>query len=217
MRLKQRASILSGGPSNSMWYSFRGARQEGSTDSSILKKSLALLEPEVEDFFEFIDMKENYPFTGTGNVVNFCKGLAKIQTQRKVLIVLDNDTAGQEAYNRINEIDLPPDMKVVMLPNIRSRFRTLGPTGKSFENINGRAVSIECFLDLHFDVKDEPKVRWTTYNKFVGAYQGELVDKDEYVKIFLKKAGCDKNYDVSKLMHLWQYLTKFICGEFYRR
>jgi len=27
MRLKQRASILSGGPSNSMWYSFRGARQ----------------------------------------------------------------------------------------------------------------------------------------------------------------------------------------------
>jgi len=26
MRLKQRASILSGGPSNSMWYSFRGAR-----------------------------------------------------------------------------------------------------------------------------------------------------------------------------------------------
>ena len=26
MRLKQRTSILSGGPSNSMWYSFRGAR-----------------------------------------------------------------------------------------------------------------------------------------------------------------------------------------------
>jgi hypothetical protein len=41
---------------------------EGSSDSAILREALALVSPDVADFFEFVDMSENYPFTGTGNV-----------------------------------------------------------------------------------------------------------------------------------------------------
>jgi hypothetical protein len=68
---------------------------EGSSDSTILKAALPLVAPDVDDFFDFIDMRENYPFTGTGNLVNFCKGLAAIRVQNKIVVVLDNDTAGQ--------------------------------------------------------------------------------------------------------------------------
>lgn len=37
---------------------------ERSTDSFILKKTISELYPNISDFFTFIDMKENYPFTG---------------------------------------------------------------------------------------------------------------------------------------------------------
>ena len=56
---------------------------EGKTDSFILRKVLNELYPKISHFFEFIDMKENYPFTGVGNLSNFCMGLAKIKIQNK--------------------------------------------------------------------------------------------------------------------------------------
>ena len=91
---------------------------EGSSDTSILKKSLELVELEVADFFNFIDMGENYPFTGTGNVVRFCEGLAKINIQNRVLIILDNDTAGKAAARRLRDLDLPPQIRTIVLPDL---------------------------------------------------------------------------------------------------
>lgn len=44
---------------------------EGSSDAAILKKSLPKVAGDVADFFDFVDMSENYPFTGTGNVTRF--------------------------------------------------------------------------------------------------------------------------------------------------
>jgi hypothetical protein len=71
---------------------------EGSSDSTILSAALPIVESDVADFFNFIDMAENYPFTGTGNVLRFCQGLASIKIQNKVLVVLDNDTSGVDAF-----------------------------------------------------------------------------------------------------------------------
>ena len=64
-----------------------------------------------------------------------------------------------------------------------SEFPTIGPHGESADNINGRAVAIECFLDL---CRTEllPRVRWGSYNKGEQKYQGELENKDEYVRAF---------------------------------
>ncbi len=182
---------------------------EGSSDSAILSKSLPLVASDVADFFYFIDMTNNYPFTGTGNVFRFCQGLARIRIQNNILVLLDNDTAGHDAYKRILNLDLPPKMRVATLPDIEEarHFRTMGPTGKTIEDINGKAVSIELFLDFPRR-RNKPAVRWTSFNDSAGQYQGELIEKEDYTKLFHDKCGHGKGYDLSKLRALWSYIIK---------
>lgn len=184
---------------------------EGSSDSDILKKALPLVAPDVDDFFHFIDMGKNYPFTGTGNLGNFCKGLAAIKVQNKIVVVLDNDTAGRAALENIKRIPMPPNIRVIQLPELEEfrAFPTLGPSGRLIENVNGRAVAIECFLDPSFKPKEGRVVRWTGFNAEIGEYQGELVAKKEYTKNFF--GNIDKNgYDLRGLLLVWSCILQ-IC------
>ena len=178
---------------------------EGSSDTNILKRSLEIVEPEAADFFEFVDMAENYPFTGTGNVVRFCEGLTKINIQNRVLVVLDNDTAGCSAARRLAKRNLPKQIRVMLLPKLEKcrQIRTLGPSGESFEDVNGRATSIEAFLDFNYGGLPLPTVRWTSYDKEQDAYQGELIAKEDYVRAFFAGAG-KSGYDMSLLEHVWR-------------
>lgn len=64
---------------------------EGSSDVHILKRAIEVLRPEVADFFRFIDVSERHPFSGTGSLVKFAEGLAKIDVQNQVIVLLDND------------------------------------------------------------------------------------------------------------------------------
>jgi hypothetical protein len=180
---------------------------EGSSDSSILRAALPIVEPDVSDFFDFIDMAENYPFTGTGNLLRFCQGLASIKIQNKILVVLDNDTAGHDVLRRIKALSLPRNLRVTVLPKLdeMAQFRTLGPAGESLEDVNGKAVSIECFLDLTFGPNSPPSIRWTSFNSDLGTYQGELVNKAEYTRAFFRHVQ-DNSYDTTKLSHLWRFL-----------
>ncbi|MFA4932186.1 MAG: HEPN/Toprim-associated domain-containing protein [Caldisericia bacterium] len=183
---------------------------EGSSDSSILERSLPLLEPDVADFFSFVDMSHNYPFTGTGSLANFCKGLSTIRIQNKILVVVDNDTAGLSAGKLIAALPLPASMRVVALPSISefANFRTIGPTGEALEDVNGRAVAIECFLDLRYGPQVSPAIRWTSYDSAAGQYQGELIQKKDYTLAFFEHCGKDAGYDLTKLKLLWSYLLK---------
>jgi hypothetical protein len=185
---------------------------EGSSDSSILHASLPLVEPDVADFFHFVDMKENYPFTGTGNLVNFCKGLAAIKVTNKIVVLLDNDTAGHEALQRLRALALPGTMRITVLPQLDElkHFATLGPTGRAVEDINGRAVAIECFLDFTSCPEQTPAVRWTSFNASRGAYQGELVNKDAYTRAFFIAARRG-TYDFRKLGILWSHILR-VCA-----
>lgn len=178
---------------------------EGSSDTNILKTSLQIIERDVADFFYFVDMAENYPFTGTGNVVRFCEGLAKIRIQNRVLIVLDNDTAGRAAAQKLQKLSLPCEIRIFVLPDLPacSHVRTLGPNGESFDDINGRAVSIEFFLDLTQGSHSSPAVRWTTYDEKQDAYQGELIGKQDYVRAFFEQANKNPSYDTAGLRFLW--------------
>lgn len=180
---------------------------EGSSDSNILKTSLPLVAPDVADFFHFVDMKENYPFTGTGSLVNFCKGLAAIKLQNSIVIVLDNDTAGQEALQNLQGLKLPSNMRPVTLPSLDAfgSFPTLGPTGQAVEDVNGRAVAIECFLDLAFGPREPPTIRWTNFNHRCQAYQGELVWKEQYASAFFENIN-RVGYDLTKLRLLWEHI-----------
>lgn len=181
---------------------------EGSSDGAILREALSIVAADVPDFFEFVDMSENYPFTGTGNLFRFCQGLARIKIQNRILVVLDNDTAGRAASRRIAALDLPPRVRVAVLPDLEEcrRVRTLGPSGAQYEDINGRAVSIEWFLDTSIPDHPEPTVRWTVYDGEVDAYQGELIDKEAYASHFFATVKRGVKRDWPRLAQLWEHL-----------
>ena len=168
---------------------------EGSSDGAVIRKAMELLRPDIADFFNFVDMSDNYPFTGAGNLFRFCQGLAQIKIQNKVVIVFDNDAAGLEAERKVRRLALPPNMQVVRLPDIADckAFHTIGPNGPAREDLNGRAVSIEMFLDL--SAAPRPCVRWTSYNPNTECYQGELMEKERYTKAFLELRTVSQGYD----------------------
>lgn len=186
---------------------------EGSTDSNVIKYALHLLRPDIEDFFHFIDMSEGYPFTGSGNLVKFAAGLVKIDIQNLIVFVLDNDCEGIEAYNKIRKLALPHNINCIHLPDLPhfNQFPAIGPHGITYENINGRAVAIECYLDLKFSDYDEAQIRWSNYKKESNAYQGALENKDYYTKKFMKLKPESKDfskYDFSKLTTVLDVLIK---------
>lgn len=177
---------------------------EGSSDVHILKHALALLRPGISDFFRFIDVSESHPFSGTGNLVKFAEGLAKIDVQNQVVFMFDNDAEGLDAHQRLSTLTLPVNMRGIMLPELEEfrSFPAQGPQGLHNSDINRRAAAIECYLDL--DVGDHPpaKVRWTNYKKSLDSYQGALEFKDFYSKEFLKQTAetlAEGAYDVRKI------------------
>lgn len=180
---------------------------EGSSDTDIIKKSINRLYSDIADFFDFIDMEQNYPFTGTGNLKNFVKGLSKINILNKILVILDNDTAGISVYNDIKTIDLPNNLNVITLPNYKDfdNFKCKGPQGDSLENINGKAVSIECFLD-HSSIDDEIYIRWTSFNDKLIQYQGNIEPKNLLIKSFHQYYK--QEYDFTKLKYLVDYILE---------
>jgi len=182
---------------------------EGSSDSSILSLSLPLVAPDIADFFYFVDTDSQYPFTGAGSVVQFFKGLNSIRVQNKVLILLDNDTAGNEALQRIEKLPQRGNLQTIVLPLLADMTRVLtrGPSGETIEDVNGRAVSIECFLELNCHSENPPVVRWTSFSSALQAYQGELIDKERYSKEFYRVASAHSTYDLRKLKLLWDFVV----------
>lgn len=179
---------------------------EGSSDGAVLRRAIELLRPDISDFFDFVDMSENYPFTGAGNLFRFCQGLARIRIQNKVVVVFDNDAAGREAEEKVRRLELPSNLTILRLPHLAAceSFPTVGPTGDAAQDINGRAVSTELFLDLRSG--PSPTVRWTSYNSQLQCYQGELVLKEVYVKQFLHASELPEDYDFSRLELLLDHL-----------
>lgn len=175
---------------------------EGSTDANVLQKALALRRPKVCDFFYFVDMSENYPFSGTGNLFNFSKGLARIRIENRVIVLYDNDAEGKSKHQASEALTVPGNIRAMTLPSLPAfrQFATIGPTGETIADINGTAASIECYLDLAFGMPRSPVVRWTNFQASSGTYQGSLVDKDRYTRAFLGlRPGDEDGYDFRKL------------------
>ncbi len=168
---------------------------EGSSDASVLKKSLEQLRPDIADFFYFVDMTENYPFTGTGNLFRFTQGLSSINIQNKTIIIYDNDAEGCFNFNRTTAIERPPHLGVIRLPSLTefANYPTIGPEGQGQSDINGRAVSIELFLKSADDITDPP-VRWTSYHEKNATYQGVIDTKTDLVKRFMNPRSHPKDF-----------------------
>lgn len=170
---------------------------EGSSDSKILRKAIDLLRPHINDFFYFVDMEAGYPFTGTGNLFNFVKGLSRIDIKNDVLVVFDNDVEGIQAMDRCLRLDLPKNLRIMKLPDLEEfkSFPTIGPNSDAKSNINGKAASIECYLDIG----NNAEIRWTNYREDAQCYHGSLMAKDKYKKVLLKQTAVVSNYDYRKL------------------
>lgn len=165
---------------------------EGSSDAAIIGKAFQLLKPHLADFFDFVDMEEGYPFSGTGNVFRFVQGLISIRVLNNVIIVYDNDAEGVANLDRTQRLSLPPNMVALKLPDLKDfeRFVTIGPNGRSEADINGGAAAIECYLDLPQDAC----VRWSSFNSKINAYQGELINKESYTRTFLDQRSVISGY-----------------------
>lgn len=177
---------------------------EGSSDARIIKHALNLLCADLADFFRFVDLEGAHPFWGTGNLVKFAEGLLRIDVHNQIIFVLDNDAEGLDAFQRLGKLSLPENMRAMMLPDMDefSQFPARGPEGVVNCNINGRAVAIECYLDLDMPRYPQPHVQWSNYKKEVGAWQGALEHKETYMRRFLAetKESLEKGqYDTSKL------------------
>ena len=170
---------------------------EGSSDAKIIKRAFDILRPHVADFFDYVDMKEGYPFSGTGNLVNFVRGLISISIRNNVIIIFDNDAEGVASYARCMELNIPDNMKVIRLPDRPefNSFKTIGPNGTQNADINGQAAAIECYLDLD----QNASVRWINFNQHTKSYQGELVNKRKYMRNFFKQKIKTDGYDYSKI------------------
>lgn len=160
---------------------------EGTSDLHILQHALKLLRPEVLDFFRFIDVTERHPFSGTGNLVKFAEGLAKIDVQNQVVFVFDNDAEGSEAHERVRTLSLPDNMSTMVLPDLAEfqSFPCRGPEGDHLADINGRGAAIECYLDHRLHGYVPPRIVWTNLKVATGLYQGSLEHKESYTKAFL--------------------------------
>lgn len=183
---------------------------EGSSDTFIIKEAISLLRPDIQDFFKYIDMKEHYPFTGTGNLFNFYQGLAKIGITNRCLVIFDNDTEGVDKHNKCLAISSPKNLSTTTLPYLVefSEIEAIGPSGISKADINGTAVAIECFLDLSYRSSKPPKIRWTNFNNSMEQYQGVLEDKDFYIRQFKHALTHPSDYDFAKLEKLIDHICE---------
>lgn len=138
----------------------------------------------------------------------------KIGVQNKIIVLFDNDTAGNEKYDRLMQLPQRNNLRITKLPYV-SEFEnmdTIGPQGSSNENINGTAVAIECFLDFSA-CHESPAIRWTNFVEKAGKYQGALVNKDEYVRGFKNADLVNDGYDTSKLRLLIDHLLDQWCAD----
>jgi len=177
---------------------------EGTSDARILKHALDLLQPDIADFFRFIDANERHPFWGTGNLVKFAEGLIRIDIQNQVIFLLDNDAEGLDAYRRLQNLGMPQNMRAMILPDLDAfrQFPARGPEGVNTCDINGRAAAIECYLDLDLPGYPPAQVLWSNYKKEVDTWQGALEYKETYMRRFLDQARGtlrESGYDTSKL------------------
>ena len=170
---------------------------EGSSDAAIVRHALNLLKPHVADFFDFVDMDKGYPFTGTGNLYNFTKGLIGISVPNNIVILYDNDAEGVFSFNRTVALNVPDNMRILKLPDLPEfrDFKAIGPSGAHRADINGRAAAIECYLDFGPDAA----VRWNNYHKGLDVYHGELIGKGDVMKTFLEQSKKNADYDFSRI------------------
>jgi hypothetical protein len=165
---------------------------EGSTDKEILQFGIDYVRPEYTGFLTLLDYLMK-PETNAGAVVTAVRAFAAAGVGNRVIGLVDNDTAGNNALKTAKRTPLPDRMQVVALPHlmIAATYPTIGQTGPSAEDVNSLAVSIEFFLpdDVLNPAGTWEPVEWSAGSSKAGARQGALKNKLAIQKRFRTKAN----------------------------
>lgn len=191
---------------------------EGSSDKDILETSLKLLYPHLYEYFSFVDYQESKLDGGAPMLTKIVKAFIGSRMQNKILAIYDSDTAALESIQSLNKLKFPKNIKFTQYPNISllNEYPTIGPSGKSSENIYKLATSIELYLGVdcltNNQINDFYPVIWTGYNKALKQYQGEVMEKSKIYDNYLNKIKSfnKKEQDWSGLEAIWQHIFKLV-------
>jgi hypothetical protein len=184
---------------------------EGSSDSTILSKALRLLYPKVESYFSFLDFDSYKAEGGSAMLEKTVKSFAAAGINNKIIALFDYDAAGVAATERLKKRKLPDNIRVITLPpiDVATNYPTNGPQGKTNENVNGHACSIEMYLgvDILTDTSGQfAAVEWRNLEPQINTYQGEISRKAELQKKFLQKVQTTIDKGSLQSAHDWSGL-----------
>ncbi len=175
---------------------------EGKSDSLLLKRGISRLYPHLEHIFSFLDHLAFRGPGGIGHLGLLIRSLAGLGFANRLIAVFDNDAAGTAEAGRLRKNQLPPNFRIVTLPSLEDgrNYPTVGPSGNNFEDINGKACSLEMYCGyraLRKPSGDLPQVRWTSYERSIEKYQGEVEDKVGVQERFIEQldSSTDPNRD----------------------
>lgn len=156
---------------------------EGVTDARYLARALELVAPEVAHMFRFLN-EDAKAERNSGQVMRTLRSFAAAGVTNRIVGVLDNDAAGQEAARVLDGAPRPATNRYLLLPDVPygESYPTIGPSGATELNINGRAISIEFQFgieQLRIADGELAKVEWKGLQTSVNVYQGSLSKRDK--------------------------------------
>lgn len=165
---------------------------EGRTDAVVLKAALNLLFPHLAGYYSFMDFADYGG--GVGPLANQVRAFAGAGIVNRVVAIFDNDAAAQAAMRALQKTRLPKHIITMRLPDLPMlrAYPTLGPGGPLVMDVNGMAASLELYLGedvLRGETGELPPIQWTGYERSIGTYQGELLDKAEVQARFRQKVA----------------------------
>ena len=171
---------------------------EGASDRWMIERSLALLFPHLVECYRFMDFEGARVAGGAGPLAGMVKAFVGAGIANRVLALFDNDTAGAAAIRTLEQIRLPPNIKVLQYPRLHfaSQYPTLGPGGLATMDVNGLACSVELYLGRDVLERDGvlSPVQWRGFDEAVRRYQGEITGKkalQERFELKLRVAEAD--------------------------
>lgn len=154
---------------------------EGRTDVEFIGGSIKKLYPHLFPYFHFIDFNEYKVESNASALVKLVTSLAAVNITHPIIVLFDNDTTGLMEMKRLMQVQMPSNIKVLKLPDLKlaKNYPTLGPTGLKKMNINGLACGIEMYLgmDILIDNNGYIPIHWKAFNDKENKYQGEISDK----------------------------------------
>jgi hypothetical protein len=155
---------------------------EGKYDSRVLGRALPIVRPDIAGYFAFWDLEETKAAGGTDRVVANLRSFAAAGVMNRVIALVDNDAAGLAALKTLANPALPKNYIARNLPDLdyARAYPTHGPSGPGQDDVNGRACSVEFYFGLECLIGPDGNpvpIQWTSLNKSVNTWQGELQNK----------------------------------------